>query len=1248
MAERLRIHEVARANGDISVVTDGAATVESKHVSLSNDALIDETKRGPTWHPFWLRPAILTSLASIFLAVTITSQVILNLSQRNDGLSEARAAYVYTWRFGPTAGTSCYSLVNEVNQLTASLTVLTLITIFWTRVEAQALRYMPWIALELGAQADDDLHNLDYPQMFLPSVLFQSLRRKHFLVFFTSITTTLLRVQIILSPNIFDSSTVEVTTPREVRVWDSFVIPEDRASPDKFSPADSVQSPYLPYNHARALQDLNIKPPFGMTSEFVYQTFGPLAADHNEIRATVDTRIKTVVDGLFIDMKCLMLEEYHTYGPEQIGESADAYDITIDLKFEGCPAVISTTHGYGRLGEGVEPYENSLYSYSSDVKNWNCSSLPHQHPRIFYFLADYLHSDEDLPQLIRQAGVICSPTTWMSRVEITDDGSDSPNFTTLPGPEAHAENIDLDIWTLLTQSIPDGWADLEFLEASTIFSDFFPFGGRRMPLKSDWLRRVIVTMTKALGLMIAHYRVRQSGEDRASGISIVTESRLFAIPAVCIAMAVLSGLCTCLAAWTAFTMKGVRMTWHRPPSTTLGWAIFLSKHNTTSNHPISRASLVEQGTSKVQWTDFDYTPFALRPMLRAFLVSFEVGVAVALIVTLKESSKSDGLMTLDGYGRTPLLWKSIPTLLVLLIAMYSNASDTAIRSLAMFHRLSEETCNVHELDMSLVDMLGLRAIYHSLHLRIPAVTLSQVIATICAFLTTIASALFTPESIPGLSSTSIRPQSWFGAQRSLGELNITRTDEQGWSLDYPDFTKFNEGRERLRPLYRVQNEVSLVYPRNTYLDLVFPAFSTEDLRLDDRSLVKVNIPAAKLNPVCHRLDEGVDFSLATNISANTTTMFLLNEAASPLAWLELGWNQWKSNGSASTAYGAASRLDNVTYMDQFTKEIISGPVSGHEVILATEYKPWRSETYAWGRFALSNHEIGHLSAWRCNYTWTEVPTIMTLTNIDGELQIDKDHPPETDESKARPWLPSFDVPQFETFGHLEEAFPQDDGDLLITRESQYLLAREFWSLLEANRSVTVEDLMDPNREDFVLESLTKQLGIIGAQLANIEHRLALNQTSVSEPHHYGELPLIKVTVVDETRRRLVQSPAITYVLLAIILLVVVVNAWALVSSWLIRYRPGKGEDWLLNLEFRGLAPEKYNSMATMDALLQGSNVNNHIPDNSHELPTATLIDAMAGKRFRMGWFYNHHTQMRVFTIGVLDDPGFEALNGSDE
>ncbi|KAJ3940064.1 uncharacterized protein N0V96_010065 [Colletotrichum fioriniae] len=84
------------------------------------------------------------------------------------------------------------------------------------------------------------------------------------------------------------------------------------------------------------------------------------------------------------------------------------------------------------------------------------------------------------------------------------------------------------------------------------------------------------------------------------------------------------------------------------------------------------------------------------------------------------------------------------------------------------------------------------------------------------------------------------------------------------------------------------------------------------------------------------------------------------------------------------------------------------------------------------------------------------------------------------------------------------------------------------------------------------------------------------------------------------------------------------------------------------MNVKGLAPDGFNSIAAMTALLKDSNAMDHLPEGAEHMSKKELHEKLSGLRFRMGWFWRESTQTRHYTIGVLDDENFEFLGNKDE
>lgn len=67
------------------------------------DVIKSEAEVPGTWQPKWLRAIVLGSFAALFVIFALGLPVLLQHSQRHNGIVAARQSFVYIWRFGPTA-----------------------------------------------------------------------------------------------------------------------------------------------------------------------------------------------------------------------------------------------------------------------------------------------------------------------------------------------------------------------------------------------------------------------------------------------------------------------------------------------------------------------------------------------------------------------------------------------------------------------------------------------------------------------------------------------------------------------------------------------------------------------------------------------------------------------------------------------------------------------------------------------------------------------------------------------------------------------------------------------------------------------------------------------------------------------------------------------------------------------------------------------------------------------------------------
>ncbi|KAE9581391.1 hypothetical protein CGCF415_v011271 [Colletotrichum fructicola] len=287
----------------------------------------------------------------------------------------------------------------------------------------------------------------------------------------------------------------------------------------------------------------------------------------------------------------------------------------------------------------------------------------------------------------------------------------------------------------------------------------------------------------------------------------------------------------------------------------------------------------------------------------------------------------------------------------------------------------------------------------------------------------------------------------------------------------------------------------------------------------------------------------------------------------------------------------------------------------------------RTETYAWGVYNASTHHFDNLTIWRCNYTWEEVATEVDLKVLNNDFVLDSTRPPRPDGSTMRRWEPTFNIPPVGyEFDDLSVGSAQPSVEL--DWELAGLTNDQFGVLFEPHGPFSAQDLRDPEMEDAIVKKLGHNYALIAAQLANLENRFKMNESSVDRSPPSDDLSKLNATVTDRERRRLRQKSLVTWALVTIMASVTLANVWALLST-ASRHFLGKGLP--LDMDVRGLAPNGFNSMTAMSALLKGSNIRVYLPDDVERLSSKRLFEHMADLEFRLGWFYRAEDQSRVFT-----------------
>lgn len=1117
---------------------------------------------------------------------------------------------------------------------------MTILSVLWARVELQAIRYTPYFRLYQTAGHDGvpvDGVDLDYTKLLPPMVLLESLKRRHLLVFFATIGSLLLKAQVVLSSGFFLTTSVQRSIPVEVDILDSFV-----------TNMDSFVADGAAYSVTSAVQDHGMQVPLGVDSDGAYQTFkmqSPWEHDNvKSFRGTVDAQLEVPVDHVSVDTECLPLQSFDVFDPENLPFEADFgawyKKIQVRLQFEACDEEITVSMGniitaqgpflknkathwlVASGGQGIEDSSQSA-SETGVIKGINltraCPSLSQQGPMILYMLGLWGPSSEDesMPNLDTCSATLCYASAGISKATVVDNGI-RPAVTVQPG-EKEAISLDYKIWKALLRypevaffqkigAIPflEGpiWRLAE-VRGETQEQDVLPF-------TSDDLVQSVYNMTEPARAMIGHLKFRQAfdvPETRTAAIHTQL-SRLQVSQGVAVSMAVLSSLCLGIAVCLMMVSRKTLRAWHRDPASILG-LMSLFAEPSEIREAVEGVSSTARAENEGKWQQGSFSPMVLRGWIRALFTGYVIALIIALAVTLRISKSSQGLVTVGDEGHSPL-WKLIPSMVLFVVTQYITSVDKAIRALSELLILSSKVnFTIQDHDRSLLDMLGLRAWYYSIRLKVPAVTASQSMALIASILVTLTSSLFDSRLVPQSSMESLPTESWFGSRAPPGANDPPDSKTAYWG-------NFHDTRNLVSGLLLIRDTDEFTSPRNTFHDLLFPSFDSSvaatSPNLRRASSVEITAPAARLDGQCTRFEEGRDFHV---------------EIGSQESYLHLDGFNCNNQGiiihQTSTTENLMSNYiaTEVNYKDENECKNLDSDME--EFTLWN--KPWVATTYAWGETSLDSGklEILHLSVWRCNYSWAEVSSDLKFIASDGELLLEHASSPDGSET-PRPWEPPFNPPSLKT------AFTTVSSGLAR-------IASSFMLVVGDQGPLKPHDLGDPNREEDVLRRLKSNMAFAAAQLANIESRLSLSEKSGLPPETPGELPPIEAAFIRE-RQRLVQDPNVTYALVAILSFIAAVNLWAVASSVLRRFLSDPEQSppwWLLDLELKGQAPPGFSSISMMETLLHGSNYASYMPENASKMSSKELYRYLGGTRFRMGWFRDDTGGNSKFTIGVVPD-----------
>lgn len=1127
----------------------------------------------------------------------------------------------------------------------------------WTRAELQAMRYTPWAAVAEGRDLGKHGLTLDYADMFWWIAFWRSLKNRHMLVFSVMLVSLLLKITIPLAAGLVHSATVGLPASMEVQVLDTFSPDRVPADLNRAARVNEELGLYVPFYQLEAIRNFAMQHPFGMTENEAYQTFVvPGVPFDPSIQATA------VVDRIQTDLVCDLSKSFtvknHTTFKDAGYASVPGFFTDIELEFGKCERWRATLPPFfwvdSQHPDSADGANRISWMYGmgpsgklSDTLRAPCGLTGT--PREFLLISTTQRRaavNDSLPASFEATAMICSPKTWTSKVEVSRNGND---IRLVPLSDSPAKEMSVDVDGLVQSFVPTigDWrsgADSQnvtnwvysALRYAVEFRDgkFLNSSGPTHPtMNQTEIRDVLTQFYRKVGTMGIHTMLRSPAKQMVAGSVVAQTGRVLVNGVVAYILVGILGAIL-LGMVTACLSLPTRGLYDVDPTTILGAAVAFK------NAPaFLRQGRTETGVLKTSpsWEKPNTAPYLLRSETRLISITLLMGLIAALLVTLKISNTSSGIASIPTEGYNPIVSSIVPTVLLLLVAMYAGASNASMRNLTTFSHASARDCGPKDLSLSFLDMIGPRVLWHSTTRHIWTMTLNETAATLAAFLTTFAGLLFRVENIEVNSIVELQQASWFGNPDLAAAQQQTDVIPDGRQM----ITSF---------LLNSTSTNAITYTPGSYQDLIFPLFErpADSAMLSGNNVtVRLTVPALTLQATCVDLEPS-DYNVTVRTGTNTLLepvcnieLSTLRSNGSTLGFVRVPNTKTNTYGHGDLAlYPHVRAMVSEAAMEQYPRaRVIPGSGSG-SANCTQEVKrrihDWWVETYFWGKVAApANKTMEYSRMARCNYTWVEVDVDIALKASD--LSLDYANPPQPRWETRRAPAARYPLP---TVGGQWECPQVDDSGFLDLPATHLARGGDRFAVIEAPfGSLPASAYGSDEGKSAVLNALTRMTSIVYAQAASIDNRLPPDGTSMTEPVRQETLPATAATVSNFDRLRLVQRPVPTYMLVAFLSVITAINVYALLSAVLVRWGRD-GSPLCLDMTMQNVAPANSGSIAVMARLLSSSNILKHIPDpaeRGEQLDLERVRAIFDGMSFRIGWFQSPASGQPVFTVGYLED-----------
>ncbi|KAK5654609.1 hypothetical protein OQA88_7239 [Cercophora sp. LCS_1] len=1157
------------------------------------------------WRPKYLRRTVFISFALLFAIVLIVIEVLLVLSNENDGLATGYIGQQYLWTYGPTA-------------------FLTLVAAVWGRVEYQSKVMTPWINLSQHRKDPKRTLLQDYLDDIAPWSLIKAVRSKDYLVAATTATSFLIRALIVLSTGLITLSWTTVHSESYPMVLkDRFVNNGGRLSVVTGLPF------YMMTGHAQN----NLSYPDGLHEGYAFQSL------HTDLPAGTHTRV--ITDGFQSALDCHPAQLNMTWAKPRDPHFADRY-LGFTLASKNCKVQAFNTSAPPWLCESGGAC-TLVFSRFQKLRCDDAANISDESgDRILLIFGNLTwtldHSRyEDgyggprpgyLFKLNRSTQMLCTPVFSLGKLEVVRNGTKTLSATPVGSwnntlsaispwslLDAHEKSAQMS-WSIggamngyggSSIGISDSVLDTDPFVRIAILTHDAPNVVASSLHNATFLHYIVEDYYRHFTAIVAKQFLMQPASINVTGSVAVNGNRVVVQSLAAQWMAGLAVACTFLTAVSIPLVPG-RGILPCSPSTITGMVSLLQhsqdllrrlRYTGLADKQVlgkllgaaAFASGLSQGpvSEQLQFSVFNVGnkttaeaqmvptaklrpthPIILHPGTRLGLGAVLLGIIITLEALLRKSNQEDGLGDAADDTYLHYTWTAIPALVFGSLALAFSAMDFAIRALEPFAALKRTVTTQTLMSLGLLDMSLPRTITRELkNARFAAVsyTLAFLVASL---FTTFSASLYQPVFVEAVGSASLRIRESFPVRDS-------------------PYSGGDVGRLQAASLILASN---LSYPKFTYADLAFPTFSLTDVTMPgERSFnsstipIRAVIPALRLKFTCRSYSSS---DMTLNLTLNDTDL-VYKEQTTLGVWI---------NGE----FECASRnktLDKSTYSSHYATETYDTTVFGvFRALLWKNLVTCSDYVYMWGKLAPKlDPPVQHIADMGCNSTWEAVD--VNVSFVGTNLDFDPDRPPVPLDETAR-----------RSTGYSQQSFNSsiEYSGLVGFNSEPGLQLDDFFGLLTTSRwAIPANSFSDPLSDNNTREAIKLQNKIIQAQIL-AGRRTSANATNatVADPE-LGETDdqlAFKATMTEpQARYRVVQDPASTRIL------------QGLLGTALLLLCLG----WILMRGTATLAASA-TSIASVAALVAGGNLVELLPENAAWLSRDEIKEALGqNTRFWMGW-----------------------------